>query len=289
MTQLYPCSLLAICIAGAATAQTPDGVKVIEGFAAPESVLIGPEERYVSNIGTGSDPMGKDGDGFISVLDADGRVTEMKAFTGLDAPKGMALSGNTLYVADVDRVVGFDVTTREQVSVAQMECAGPCLLNDMDVGEDQLLVTETLHGTLHGLDPSTGTFTVLADGIGGANGVTWDADNDRAIIVAFGAELAGGQVSTWSPSEGHQAIPNSPTGLFDGVALLPDGRVVISQWMAMEPEPGATLTVDLATGEHETIDFGIPIISPADHGLDDAGKLWIPAMMSGTVVVAPLP
>lgn len=281
---------LAVCVAGVASAETLPDTTVIAGFAHPEGALIGPSARYISNIGEKMEPVAKDGDGFISLVGADGEITEMKAFTGLDAPKGMTLSGTTLYVADIDRVVGFDTETRKQVFEAKMTCAEQCFLNDIVAADDRLLVTDTMHGSLLGLDPQTGTFTVLADDIPGANGVLWDADNTRAVVVSFGRELAGGALFTWSDADGLAAVADGPTGLFDGVALLSDGKVVVSDWRNMTGGPGAFLTVDLATGESQAVDLGLPIPTPADHALDAAArKLWIPATAEGTVIVAPLP
>ena len=95
--------------------------RVVTGFAHPESVLIDGDRRFVSNIGEKLDPLGHDGDGFLSELAADGRIVALHALPidgdRLDAPKGMAMLAGKLYVADIDRVVGFDLSTRDRKSV----------------------------------------------------------------------------------------------------------------------------------------------------------------------------
>ena len=92
-----------------AAAAAPPAPRAIAGFNNPESVLISGDHRFVSNIGATLDPTGKDGDGYVSELDAEGRVLDAHAFPAigshLDAPKGMAMAGGRLYVADIDRVV----------------------------------------------------------------------------------------------------------------------------------------------------------------------------------------
>ncbi len=74
-----------------------------------ESVLFDSERKtlYVANIG--GKPDAKDGLGFISKVGLDGKIENLKWVTGLDAPKGMGLYKNKLYVADVSRIVVIDI------------------------------------------------------------------------------------------------------------------------------------------------------------------------------------
>ncbi len=287
--QFPPLAILAACLTCApAFAEAAEPI-VIPGFSNPESVLIGPETRYVSNIGAKLDPLAHDGDGFVSLLDARGQVLEPRAFTGLDAPKGMALSGGRLYVADIDRVVGFDLATRRRVSSATLPGAAPSLLNDIAVMGDRLLVTDTLRGELFAFDPGMGQFVSLAADIPGANGIVWDADRERAVIVALGADFAGGDLFTWAAATGPRRVPDSPRGIFDGVALLPDGRVLVSDWVSPTASPGTFLIVDPDTGDSVTRKFGAEIHGPADFARDADGALWVPAMIDGVVLVLPPP
>src|SRR5436190_23174459 len=75
----------------------------------PESVLFDKKNHvlYVANINGKSDL--KDGNGFISKLTPEGKVEKLEWVTGLDAPKGMALVANTLYVADLTSVAVIDI------------------------------------------------------------------------------------------------------------------------------------------------------------------------------------
>jgi hypothetical protein len=89
-------------------------LKFTGAFATPESVLYDPTgDRYlVSNIN--GDPSAVDGNGYILELSPDGRVTNPKLIAGgmnkvrLDAPKGMAIVGSELWVADLTVVRKFD-------------------------------------------------------------------------------------------------------------------------------------------------------------------------------------
>src|ERR1700690_3241991 len=89
--------------------------KTISGFDAPESVIKSGDRLFVSNMGgTKPDPMALDSNGFISELSVDGRVIHQKFQKGiLNAPKGLAVVQDMVYVADVNRVVGFNMRTGE--------------------------------------------------------------------------------------------------------------------------------------------------------------------------------
>jgi len=284
LTVAFSLALPFLALAEAAVAEPV----LLSGFAHPESVLPVGEAIFVSNLGAKLDPMGKDGDGFISRLSADGALVTLKAMTGLDAPKGMAFADGKLFVTDIDRVVGFDPSTGAQVFAASMDCATPCFFNDLAVAEGRLLLSDTAQGKLWALEIQSGAFTQLAEGMNGPNGVIWDAEQRRAVVVELGADFAGGDIYTWSEAEGLAKIPTSPHGVFDGLALLPDGRALVSDWVGLKGEAGALLAVDLATGATETLGLPQTLHGPADFALT-ADKLWLPAMLDGAVAVLPAP
>ena len=94
MARVIALVVLGASVLGSIAAQA-EPVKVWEltGLKAPESALPDPsgEVLYVSNI-DGS-PVEKDGNGSISKVSPDGKMMEPSWATGLDAPKGMAISG----------------------------------------------------------------------------------------------------------------------------------------------------------------------------------------------------
>src|SRR5258707_2917915 len=88
----------------------------VAGFSTPESVLHDSTQDiyFVSNI-NGS-PTAKDNNGFISRVRPDGAIENLKFIEGghgatLNAPKGLALAGDTLWVADIDAVRAFNART----------------------------------------------------------------------------------------------------------------------------------------------------------------------------------
>jgi DNA-binding beta-propeller fold protein YncE len=116
----------------------------------PESVLFDEENdiMYVANIN--GDPTTKDGNGFISILNADGSEKNLEWVVDLDAPKGMALSNGKLYVSDIDRLVEIDVQTGKIIS--RYHAANAVFLNDVAAcNNGMILVSDTRTAKIYAL------------------------------------------------------------------------------------------------------------------------------------------
>jgi sugar lactone lactonase YvrE len=104
-------------------------------LSVPESVLYDPKGNvlYVANIVGKGDSL--DGDGFISKVLLDGKIENLKWTTGLNAPKGMGVYKNRLYVTDVYRLVAINLSNgqAEQTWDATDKKA---FLNDVTVDKD---------------------------------------------------------------------------------------------------------------------------------------------------------
>lgn len=87
-----------------------------QDLEAPESVIYNDAtgEIYVSNIS--GKPLEANGHGFISKLSKDGKIEELKWITGLNAPKGMSINGNSLYVSDINTLVEIDIKNSKIVN-----------------------------------------------------------------------------------------------------------------------------------------------------------------------------
>lgn len=99
----------------------------------PESVYLDSKNNilYVSNIDGKGDQ--KDGKGFISKLSPDGKIQQLEWATGLNAPKGMGVVKNTLYVADITAVVLIDLATGKITATHEID--GAKFLNDITSDE----------------------------------------------------------------------------------------------------------------------------------------------------------
>src|SRR3989441_544792 len=114
-------------------------VTAVEGFLTPEPLLHDSLQDiyFVSNI-NGS-PTAKDNNGFISRVKPDGAVENLKFIEGarngvtLNAPKGLALQGDTLWVADIDVVRTFNAKTGVPIDSVSFAKLGAVFLNDLAV------------------------------------------------------------------------------------------------------------------------------------------------------------
>ncbi len=100
----------------------------------PESVIFdrARDILYVTNLNL--EPRMKDNNGFISKIDKEGKIVELRWIEGMSSPKGMTIAGDTLYAADVDEVIVMSITSGEVTKKIPVE--GGRMLNDMTSGEN---------------------------------------------------------------------------------------------------------------------------------------------------------
>ena len=265
----------------------------LEGFEAPESARYDADLDvwYVSNVN--GPPNAKDGNGYISRLKGDGTMDSLKFIAGgtggvkLDAPKGMAIQGDTLWVADIASVRGFDRRTGKPV--ASIDVKGAKFLNDVVDGPDGLYLTDTGFGTtakgmehtgpdrIYRVAARKASVALETDSLGGPNGITWDGAGKRFIVVPFLGQV----VRAWTPGSKSLTALGSTKGQLDGVELLGPNRLLITSWT------DSSLFV-LDNGTVTPVAGGLP--SPADIGIDTKrNRVAIPLLLENRVEFRALP
>ena len=112
-----------ISFAAESTADNTSAQRIVVeniGLKTPESIEYYPAEDIylVSNLN--GDGLTADGNGFISKLKPDGSVIDLKWIDGtqqgvlLNSPKGIAIKGSNLYVADINQVHIFALPSGKQ-------------------------------------------------------------------------------------------------------------------------------------------------------------------------------
>jgi DNA-binding beta-propeller fold protein YncE len=260
----------------------------VDSLEAPEAARFDSElgVYFVANInGT---PLAKDGNGYISRLTRDGKVDSLKFIAGgrggavLNAPKGMAINGDTLWVADIDVARAFD--KRSGKALASVSLAGARFLNDAVVGPDG-----AIYMTDSGGDNAPGTHRVFRienrkptvaltfAGEPGPNGITWDSAGSRFVIVSFGAK----SIFQWAPGDSVPTVITEGPGMMDGVEPLGDGRLLITSWA------DSSLFV-LEADRVTRLLNGLP--GPADIGLDrERGRVAVPLLTENRLEFVDLP
>lgn len=281
-------------VPSSSAASRPAHVMTIGGLAAPESVIhdTGQDVYFVTNIN--GNPGAKDGNGFISRMKPDGAVDSLHFVMGgrggatLNAPKGTAITGDTLWVADLDAVRGFDRRTGAPLATIEFGRRAR-FLNDMAVGADgRLYVSETgVSIDDQGAMAPTGLDNVFR--IGGGHRVESimvkaKAPNPNGIITYNGGLLIGSasspEIFWWMDGVDSLRHVGSATGTVDGIAVLDDGRILASSWDDSTISVVGATPVSLITG----------VGSPADFGLDrKRHRLLIPQLAGNQVQVWQLP
>ncbi|MGE5803416.1 MAG: SMP-30/gluconolactonase/LRE family protein [Gemmatimonadota bacterium] len=248
-----------------AASGTPTKTATISGFQTPESVLWDStlDVYFVSNIN--GNPAAKDGNGFISVVDPSGTMRDSVFIKGLNAPKGMAVVGDTLWVTDIDVIRGFNART--EAPVATVPIPGAVFLNDIAAAPDgSLYITDTAirfgaqgaehvgHDRIYRVAPDrTVSVALESDSLGRPNGITWDRANERFIVVPFGT----GKLFGWKPDQPPTTLGTGP-GQFDGVEVA-GNAIWVSSW-------ADSSVYRYADGQGTNLIKGVP--SPADIGYD---------------------
>jgi hypothetical protein len=269
------------------------------GLSGPESALYDPigDVYLVSNIGGA--PTDADNDGFITKVGPDGVVLELRwidaARSGapLNAPKGMALVGETLFVTDIDTVRAYDRQSGKPLG--DVNIAGASFLNDIAAGPSATLyVSDTGVGAVKGspgLTPNGADAIYMIDTqrrvktlakgpeLGQPNGLV--ADKQRLLVATASGELYS------VDAKGVRApFGKVPTAGLDGLLATPGQRLLVSSWAA------STVYISKAPpappGEFEP--FITDLRSPADMGYDPKRRqLIVPLLEENALYIQELP
>lgn len=248
----------------------------LDSLDQPEAARYDPELSvyFIANIN--GEPLGKDNNGYISRVTRDGKVDSLKFIAGkrggvtLHAPKGMAISGDTLWVADIDAARAFDKRTGKPLTSVRL--AGSEFLNDAAVGPDgAIYFTDTGTNQVFRLAQGKGAVVLDFKDLEGPNGITWDSAGSHFLIVPFN----GPTIYRWAPDDSVPTAVVEGPGKTDGIEALGDGRFVVSTW--------ADSSLFVLEGDKITkLVGGLP--GAADLGFDrERGRVAVPLLTENRV------
>jgi len=237
----------------------------------PESVLLDSKNNvlYVSSIdGT---PEAKDGNGFISQVTLDGKIKNLKWATGLDAPKGMGLFNNNLYVADISRLVTIDTKTGKVTQMLEIE--GAKFLNDVTVDKaGTVYVSDSNTGKIHVVKGNKAEVYFEGPEIKGVNGLL--CIGDELYVVDFPS----GSNYKLSADKKLTKVCDTAEGA-DGVVPVGKDEYIVSSWH------GVISYVNSKGESKSLLDTRDKKLSSADIGYDPNTKtVFVPTFNSNTVM-----
>ncbi len=250
-------------------------------FRTPEAVLYDRKRDvlYVSNFNVDggflagrTEPRRRE---FISKIDTTGNVLALKWVIGLEAPTGMAIQNDTLYVVERNNLVEIDIEDARII--------GRCAIPDASFANDIAMNAPGVgYISDNGRQATTGIYR-YADGrvepwipatqVSRPNGLLVDGseliayDNNRQALVGIGR--ADRQVRTIA------TIASEAGGMGDGLVKLNEGTYLVTAWSGpswlVRPDGSATALLDTnqlkpVSGER---------VNNADCGFVPKKNLWV--------------
>jgi len=232
----------------------------------PESALFTMNGIYVSIID--GQPWEVDGKGGIGKVDAKGKIIDANWITGLNAPKGMAIVGDLLYVADIKDVVAISISKGKidhKITVA--EAGG---FNDVSADKNGVIwVTDSQKGGIYKVDGKAKTATLFMDNIRGINGIK--AIDDKLYV------LNGKEMFVTDASKKQTSIVALEQG-GDGIEPVGNGDFIVTAWA------GYMYYVNTAKGTKELLLDKHTTEKTADIGYDPATKtIYVPTFSANSI------
>jgi len=282
--------------------------KKITGLKTPESVVQAKDGRiFISEI----NEFGKDGDGRISMVDTLGNISVFAS--GLDDPKGLAIIGDYLYVADKTKILKISIkqATTHNVSIKETKTVQvnikeanpsasvfvpaeafphvPFFLNDLEADlHGNLYVSDS--GDLFGTGKGGAIYKITPRGevkllikdtqdarVNAPNGLLADDTGNNLIYVDFASGVL------YSLNTATAALTDLAEGFGggDGVVHHSSGVMFVSDW-----KNGKVFSVNLM-GDVQLLKAGYQ--SAADIAITkDERYLIVPDMKAGELDFIPL-
>jgi hypothetical protein len=268
------------------------------GLARPNSAYYHQQSNsiFVSNHSGGR--FNKDGNGYITRLAPDGTVLAEKWATGLNAPKGIGSVGSTIWVVDVEEIVGFEMTAGGGRPRPRVRIDGARALNDLATAPDgTIFVSESWRYPAPPDNPpriymiKDGKPSIFVEG----DDAGWLPtglliDGPRLIVGTTGrgigkdARIQGGQLLAFDLKTRARTVlaTTSAVGQVSGIEPAESGAYFVSDLLSRKllhvARDGKVTT--LVRFDHGSGDIAV---SPMGEQLQQAGTLFVPFPLADSV------
>ena len=240
---------------------------VTDDMNAPESAFLHVESDSIFVSLINGDTGARDGNGHIAQLAPDGTVINAFWATDLNAPKGLRSHNDTLWVTDLDEVVGLDLASGEVTSRVKIE--GAQFLNDLATGPDgTVYVSDNRASRIYAI--LDGEVSVFAEGdvVEVPNGLLVDGNHlvVGSMSQSTGEDSEPGHLFGLDLTTKEKTVLSSESiGTIDGVESDGHGGYIVTNVLA-----GLAVHVD-ASGATQTIKNFEGLVA-ADLAYDTARK-----------------
>ncbi len=238
----------------------------------PESVIYDKNHDvlYVSNINL--NPWEKDGNGFISKMDLNGNIIKLKWIEGLDGPKGMGIVGNSLFTADIDKVVEINIEEGEIINRYVCEDSSSNL-NDITTSPDgSVYISGSGNGKIYQLKDGE-LKSVVEDIFQSPNGLYFNSG--KLLILGSHSQ----QLKSLDLNSNNSSILADSLGSADGIVSIGNGNYLTSDWL------GEIFYISSKHQRTKLLDTRKNKINAADIGyIMDKNLLLVPTFFNNRVV-----
>ena len=208
---------------------------VVDGLNEPESVIFdkNSDTIYISNIN--GDPLKLDKNGYISKISVNGQILDKKWITGLDAPKGMAISNGHLFVADLNKIWKINISNKKK-KFFPVNDAG--FLNDLVADKKgNIYASDMFKNRIYKLKNENITIWKQSKLLDSPNGLL--IEGNYLIIASWGKIKSGFETEVkgklikvnLKTREIKKFFSNRPIGNLDGIVFNKDNGYLSTDWI----------------------------------------------------------
>ncbi len=252
------------------------------GFDAPVSVTLYGGYYYLSCAGKNFGTSVKDGDGYISRIKSDGSQEDaVKYITGLNNPCGIYAIQGTLYVLDIDQLVGFDLKSKKKVFELSFAKENTTQLTNMVSDNDKVLyISATDIHTIFEVDLASKKYKKWME-IESPTGLL--INKNQMYVCSFGTDsLPNGKLNVIDMQKKKSAQLSDYEGYLWGLALN-GTKLYFSDWVQYGKR-GLIKWINLDTKEIGQVNLTSKIGGPAGFIYEARNNIFIvPAVLEGVV------
>lgn len=207
---------------------------VAKGFNHPYGVVVDPATGFIYVSCMNGPGEKKDDNGSIARIKPDGTVDLYKFIDGiqslvdLNAPKGMAIIGSFLYVADIDAVRVFQVSSGKKLFAVNFGDYPVKHFYDLAIGPDgALYVTEGPSNTIYRIDvmkQHSVTPFIKDEVLGEPHGIAWFSNKQVFLVGGWHS----GQVLAFDRSGKRVSFPLVSVKALEGLATDTRGNAYLT-------------------------------------------------------------